>query len=186
LFFGSLIFAFDKVYIGVLTLLCAALHELSHVFALFLMKSEFSFPRAKLRGFGLKSKVVLSYPEEIFFLLSGPLSNLFLFLILLPFANYNEYIGEFAALNLFTALCSLVPIEGYDGYGALSALFLFFEWESLYRALEWLSLILSGCICLTSLYFILEYNATWWIFFSFFYSLINKMQKRLKQTIFEN
>ena len=186
IFFISVIFGFDKPYVAVLTVISAAMHELAHIFVLYLLSGGRELPNARLNGFKIKQKHSLSYGKEIAVLLSGPLFNLLVFLLLCPFMVYGEYLCAFAYLNLFTALCNLVPIEGYDGYGALYA---FLKWKNFDRwrvLLEWLSFTLCALLCFFCLYFIDRFNLLWWIFFTFLFSLIARIEKISKYAIFEH
>ena len=86
LFWMALIFGFDSPAVSILTVLCALLHEAGHIIAAAAISPEFSL-RASVMGFGLKASASLTYTKELIIAASGPLANLLLFLITIPFAN---------------------------------------------------------------------------------------------------
>lgn len=173
-FWLVLLFAFDKPYIAILTLISALIHELGHVFALFKLSRGFRF-FGVASGFRLTPESQLSYREELIAALSGPLANVAVFLLLLPFLLLGSYpyASLFGAVNLFTALSNLVPIEGYDGYRALCC---FIDGRKGGRissgVLKGISFTLTAVISLISLYLIRSFDGGYWIFFIFLASLV--------------
>lgn len=186
LFFMLIIFGFDKPYMAVLTILTALAHELAHLLALALLSGGGQMPRAVLHGFKLKGAEGLSYGGELILILSGPVLNILLFLLLLPCLFRNEYLSALALLNLFTAIASLAPIEGYDGYGAIVILLKMTNKEQYIPVLDAISFLLLCILCFLSLYFIEKFNALWWIFATVLFSLLSKAEKFSKYAIFEN
>ena len=99
-------------YEGIITLICALLHELGHYVASRLCRAEptriviYPFGADMVLPVGLRS-----YKSDIFIALSGPLINIILFVlgITLHFSDF------FCACNLALAFINLMPIRGLDG-----------------------------------------------------------------------
>ena len=124
IFWVSLIFGFDTPYVAILTLICAVWHELGHCSAIAVVGNGSGHVKGHASGFRIKREARLTYAKEIVILLAGPGANVALFLATLPFGNaLGGYIKIFGALNLATGISNLLPIEGYDGYGALCEAF---------------------------------------------------------------
>ena len=178
-FWLVLLFAFDKPYIAVLTLISAVIHELGHVLALAKFSRGFRFFGVS-SGFRLSSESSLSYRAELFTALCGPLANFCVILLLLPFLFLGSYpyASIFCAVNLFTAVSNLVPLEGYDGYRAI-ACFINRHSESRIHTeiLKAISFLLTALIALISLYIIRSFDGGYWIFFIFLASLIRAICK---------
>ena len=183
IFWTMIIFSFDTVYVAVLTILTAGIHELGHIAALLFLKGKAHLPSGRLYGFRIKTSGMMSYRDEICVLLAGPMANILAFFCLMPFAAHNRYAEVFSILNLATALSNLIPADGYDGYCALCKLFAFYGKST--RPLERISLSVSIILCFLSLYFIWEYAAGYWIFCVFFSSLLSKISKSVKSDIFQ-
>ena len=176
-FWSLTLFGFDLVYIGVLTVIAALIHEMGHIGAMLILnKSVSSAPSGRVYGFRIKTGV-LSYKQEIIVSMAGPFVNI-LFSIL--FFNKNDYLSSFALINLMTATSNLLPIENYDGYRALYAtVSLASKKEDLAaRVLPKLSFVFSALICFISLYMMLTLGEGYWIFAIFLSSLISFIEKR--------
>ena len=153
-FWLLLIFAFESPKNGCMTVLSAVIHESGHfLYTLLYLKSP-SPPRGVLSGFRIKKKGVMSYGEEMMLYLSGPLANLAFSLFLLPFLAISEqFVKEFCIINTFTMLSNLLPVEGYDGYGAALAIAqrLGAEWQ-VRMILRYVSFSFTVLMMLVSLY----------------------------------
>ncbi len=110
-------------YEGVITLLCALVHELGHYFAAKLCRAAptriviYPFGADMVLPVGLRS-----YKADIFIALSGPCLNL-----ILLFLGITLSLGEFfCACNLALAFINLMPIKGLDGGTILHNLLLSF------------------------------------------------------------
>lgn len=186
IFWVSLIFGFDTPYVAILTLISAVWHELGHCFAIALIGNGAGSMRGHASGFRIKRETRLSYAKEIGILLAGPGVNIALFLATLPFGNaLGGYLKIFGALNLATGISNLIPIEGYDGYGALNELFSCYGKEELMRMLEAFSFCFSTVITFVALYFIERFGEGYWIFGLFFFTMLSKLFKFGKYDIFE-
>lgn len=178
-FWIILIFAFDKPYIAILTVICALLHELGHILAFMFFSRNYRL-FSVTSGFRLASNERLSYKEELFIALSGPLINIILFLLASPFVLFHcsEYARIFGLINLFTAISNLIPIEGYDGYRVAEC---FINQYSSLRIsnslLRSVSFLFSAILCLTALYLIRSFDGGYWIFFIFLASLLKAISR---------
>ena len=182
-FWFLLMLGFDKTYIAVLTVLCALLHELGHMAALFAIHREMTL-RPRAMGFGIKDFGQLSYKEEIFSALAGPLANLLTALLLFPFAG-NKYVCDTALLNLLTAASNLLPVKDYDGYRILSALLcLRTDSQTAERICLRASLFITLLLTFLSLYLMLKADSGYWIFFIFAILLFRSLEDG-RRTIFE-
>lgn len=184
IFWVSIIFGFDTPCVSILTITSAILHELGHYLAIFFLSSNGKL-RGHSSGFRIKQGHSLSYGKQITVLLAGPLLNISVFIVTLPFANlFDGYIRLFGYINLATGASNLLPLEGYDGYGALDELFRYFSRDDLTRSLELFSFILSVCLMFISLYLIDRFSEGYWIFGLFFVTVLSKLAKFDKYNIF--
>ena len=174
LFWMFLLFAFDQMYLAILTAICAILHEIGHILCACLVKKEIGFSSAA-NGFRIKSKKNLSYVDEIIIGLGGPITNIVLFLFL-RFFGKNPYLHEFAILNLFTAISNLIPIEGYDGYRIINCTLKLSGSFNSELYLSHISFGISVSLCFIALFFILKIDYGYWIYFIFLFSLFKKIQ----------
>lgn len=185
-FWISLIFGFDTAYVAILTLIAAVLHELGHIAAIHFLCTEDARLRGHSSGFRIRLSGALSYKSEIIVLLAGPLVNITVFLISLLMGNcLFGYIRILGFINLATGLSNLMPIEGYDGYGALCEIFRYLGHDELIKRLELFSFIFSICITFIALYFIDRFSEGYWIFGLFFFMTVSKLVKFGKYDIFE-
>ncbi len=188
LFLILLMLAFDAVWMTVLTLLAAAVHELGHIGAAMLVGvNDMSVPRAVLTGLRLKPTRLLSYREEAVIALGGPLINLLLFAVLLPLCRLGEYVAALAAINLLTALSNLIPIRGFDGHRILIGLLsLRLCATALDRVSRALTLGVSAAVALLSLFFMMKIGEGYWIFVIFFVIMCREIMAEHKSTKSEN
>lgn len=182
-FWILLIFAFEEPWIGAMTLISALIHECGHLCYLWLFAKGRHRLRAVENGLRIRSFGSLSYREERMTYLSGPLANLFIFLIcILIRKEGDEYLLGFSIINLATALSNLMPIEGYDGYGVLRTLIEERERNHAYlRGLDALSTALIFILCIFSLYLIDRYGGGYWLFAVFFVSMIKRFDKNISR-----
>lgn len=181
LFWVLLLFGFDCKYIAVLTLLSAALHELGHLTVYKAVSGEFARPRGHLSGFRIniaEGGRSLSYAKQAAVSLGGPGINVALAALFSPFSSrLNGYVGQFCAVNALTALSSLLPVEGYDGYGAARLLLLGRGLDGLARGLEYISFIITSLITVFSLYLMNFAVNGPWLFGVFFALMLEKISK---------
>ena len=85
IFWISIIFGFDTPYIAILTILSAAIHEIGHYTMIVYFTERKTEIRGHATGFRIKHNTFLSYPKEIAILLAGPISNIIIFILTLPF-----------------------------------------------------------------------------------------------------
>ena len=177
IFWICILFAFDKSYLAVLTLLAAIIHEMGHALSACVLNKKFKLqPTAD--GFRMRMKGLISYADEIFLSLGGPLVNLILFLLLIP--TKNSYIRDFAIINCLTALSNLLPIEGYDGYRILNCSVTAVGFKHSLVLCRALSFALSSIACFLALFLMLRYDSGYWIYFIFLISIIKAMKSNAR------
>ena len=176
-FWALMLFSFEEIELAVVTLLCAIIHELGHVIFIALMGQKFNL-RGVANGFRIKSNHIRSYDEEIMIYLSGPIANIFCSILYLAYSILISSRFEIlAVINLATGLSNLLPIKGYDGYGALYAIIKKRgEWETAQELLNAFSSALILSLCILSLYLIDRYDGGYWIFAVFFVSMVKEIK----------
>ena len=184
IFWVSLVFGFDAPYVAVLTLVSAIAHELGHSVAIRALSGKENRIRGHSSGLRIRRTESLAYEREIGILMAGPLVNLALCAALLPFGAPGGYIKTFALINLATGVSNLMPIEGYDGYGAICELMRALGKEERVKALEMLSFILSTAVTFLSLYLIGRFGEGYWIFGLFFFAMLSKLVTFGKYDVF--
>lgn len=185
LFWILLIFGFDVPYIAILTIICALIHELGHILAISYMSSDSEIPSGHLSGFRIRRQSTLGYRKEIIILAMGPLFNIAVFLLTLLFEGaLSGYVRIFGILNLATAISNLLPVEGYDGYGILSEIFMSRGNYRMLKRLEAFSFLFSITVTFFSLYLIDKFGSGYWIFGIFFAIMLTKLIKYGKSDIF--
>ena len=150
-FWAVLLFALDRPYLAVMTLLSLIWHEGFHFFAL-MRESTGGRMKPRLCGLRLFPQSTLSYEGERRIAAAGPIGGFIgagLCLCLMPLAR--TYFFEFALCHILTSLSNLLPIEGYDGYRVLAASIALRGTERAARLLRRLSFLLSGAMTLFSL-----------------------------------
>lgn len=169
-------FGFDEPYIAGLTVAAALAHECGHLaYALFKMKTEIS-ARGRLSGPRIKALCCRSYRDELGLLFSGPLMNLVLFVLTLPFFRFSGYLQSFGVLNLATAFSNLLPMVGHDGYGiALTLLRAYGAPRSAFTALKCVSVGLGFFGCVLALFLMERASEGYWLFAIFYFSLISEL-----------
>ena len=182
LFWLLLIFGFGGPKEGMMTVISAAVHEAGHFFYTLLFLKSPSPPIGVLSGLRMKKRGVTSYGEEIMLYLSGPIANLTLCILLLPCLKFSwDFAKDLILINAFTMLSNLLPVEGYDGYGAILALssMLGAEWR-VRGMLRYISFSFTVLMTLVSLYLMYYLNGGYWIFAVFSISSLSFIKKSLK------
>ena len=180
LFWGSLILGFEGGYMAFTTVICAVIHEAGHLLYLAFFTSSNHNIKSVVFGLKIKAVSVLSYKDEFFLYLFGPLSNLISGTLFLLFSTRGgEYFYSLAIINFATAVSNLLPIEGYDGYGILRVLCERHFHGTLLNILSRISTILIFLLCLFSIYLIDRYGGGYWIFAVFFVQMIKHFQKSI-------
>ena len=175
IFWISVIFGFDAPYVAILTIVSAVFHEIGHYLAIILVGC-----RGSLRGHSTGFRITVDgddlHRKSISVLLAGPMANMVLFLIALPFGNaLNGYVSRLGFISLATGVSNLLPLEGYDGYGALCEVFTRRDRYDLIRRLESFSFFFSVSITFLSLYLIDRFSEGYWIFGLFFIMTLSKL-----------
>ena len=180
LFWLCIMLAFDSLSVSILTLISALVHEWGHIlFASLVKRGDISLPRATLLGLKIDTGRLLSYKEEVMTALGGPLINLVIFVLTLPFFGGSEYIFTFGIINLFTALTNLLPIRGYDGERIIRSLLSEkFSPAAAEGVTGVLTLICSGLLSVISLLLIMLVGEGYWIFGFFFSVLLSEVLKK--------
>lgn len=180
-FWLFLIFGFDEPLMAVMTIISAIIHETGHIGYILIKKRIKPSIRGVISGFRIKTTATFSYEEEMGMYLSGPAFNLAAFVLLSFLAiPFGSSLALCAIINLATALSNLLPIDGYDGYGALAAAINIknVRDESIGR-LYLISSALTVILCIISLYFIDRQGEGYWIFIIFFISMIKCINKSI-------
>ncbi len=181
IFLVFLIFGFEEPAAAVITIFSAILHEIGHIGYLSLARNTRISIKGVLSGFRINADSLLTYDEMAFAYLSGPLMNLFIFILsALLSAFWGELFALISIINLATAVSNLLPIEGYDGYGILFSLIQKREMgEKWLKALYCLSSALIFLLCIFSLYIIDRQGGGYWIFLVFFISMLKCIKNNL-------
>ena len=181
-FWVLVLFGFEQPELAITTLICAFIHEFGHFICIILLnRKDFKF-RGVINGFRIQSKGIHSYDEEILIYLSGPFANIFALIVCLILSGLTDRnFITIGVINLVTALSNLLPIKGYDGYGAIKSFINKQEFpEVAIKALSCLSSALIFLFCIFSLYLINRHNGGYWIFAIFFVSMLKEFKERLK------
>ncbi len=182
-FWFTLLFALDRPYLAVLTLLSILIHEGGHVLA-FLFLSRGARMKTHLCGLRLSPTALLSYEQERFVAAAGPICGGIAALLSFAFGPLAPgYMPDFALCNLLTSLSNLLPIEGYDGYRILSASAALRGRES--RLLPALSFGLCALLSLLSLFLFGILGEGLWTSAVFLFSLLSALPEQ-KNTISED
>ena len=178
LFWASIMFGFDAPFIAILTIISAIIHELGHVLGMLLLSHNFEMPSARLVGFKIHKKKIDSYKNEILVLLSGPMLNILLGLIILAISfGRSEYLMLFAIINILSGVSNLLPLDGYDGFNILLWIFESRKKYHLIRLLHSFSFFVSVILTFISLYLVYILNIGYWLFLLFFVSMMNNIAK---------
>ena len=180
LFWLCIMLAFDSPAICILTLISAAIHEVGHIaLAAAVKRGDVSLPRATFLGLKIDTGSLLSYKEEAIIAAGGPLFNLVIFVLTLPFFARSEYLLYLGIINLFTALSNLLPMRGSDGARIIHSIAsIRCSAELADRITDVLTLLLSAILSVISLLIVMLRGEGWWIFAFFFSALLSEILKR--------
>ncbi len=103
----------DGSFLALFSVIFALWHELWHIITIKYYQKGFGF-FSKSVGFSINASA-LSYRQEFFVCLAGPVSSLFLAIVFLPFALKNEYLLFAFFSNTALFLINIVPIYPLDG-----------------------------------------------------------------------
>ena len=162
--FGLLMIAtlfFTHSYLSLAALAAAFIHELAHIAVARAVGVELSRLRLDIFGASLMmSGELSSYKKEAAVAIAGPLSNLLLFALLLPFSSEeNEYLALFMGASLFLGLLNLLPIKDLDGGRVLfCTLASRFSLDTVQTVLSVLSFLTIFSLWSLSVYLILRYD----------------------------
>lgn len=183
LFWVLMLYGFEEAHVASTTLLCVLIHEIGHECWLLFTTGGFGTIKGITTGFKIKRKRMLSYGKELGLYLSGAGANLVAVVVALPFIKSgNEYAEIFAALNAATAAANLLPVRGYDGYGAIMTCLDAAEATlHLYRILEIISCLISVLAVMLSLYLMARVGEGYWIFAVFFVAMLSELDSIFKK-----
>ena len=186
-FWILVIYGFDSPWIAGITLTAAAIHECGHL-AAGRIAGGAGRPRARTFGLAIRTVGIRSYRAELMLYLGGPAANVAVWLITLPFsALAGGYVGAVGTVNLLSGLSNLLPVEGYDGYGAIRTLLDACGAGAVgYRLLSCISLLFTVTMTFLSLYFIYRVGEGYWIFAVFLRASLQQCSKWLSEVKNEN
>lgn len=178
LFWICLIFGFEEPEIAILTIVAAIIHEGGHIAFLRIRGIKGHKLRGVVSGFRIRASSILTYKDEMLLYLSGPIANICAALMLALFDS--DITRMLCALNIATAISNLLPVEGYDGYGALRSIIEMLGGGFGERILDGVSAGIVFSLCILSIYFIDRFGSGYWIFGIFFFSMLGQLSKWLK------
>lgn len=185
IFWVSLILGFDTPYVAILTIISAVVHEAGHCAAIRISTGKSASVKGHSSGFRIKRTESLPYQKVIFILLAGPMANVILYIITLPFGNaLDGYLRVLGIVNLATGISNLMPLEGYDGYGAIKEALIFTGRSDAVKKLEISSFILNTILTFVALYLIERFGEGYWIFGLCFVMMLSKLVSFGKYDIF--
>ena len=188
-FWLLIIYGFDERVSAGLTVISAIIHEAGHMmFYVFFSKKNKGI-KGILGGFKITKLQELSYREEFFLSLLGPLANLsvclFSFIAFL-FSSVNYYL-LFGLINFCTAFSNLLPIRGHDGYRCLMCIFKksnkFERYADILDNVSFASIILLTFI---SLYLMQKFNGGYWVYVVFGILLYENINRGVKTHFFKD
>ncbi len=186
MFWILLLFGFDKVYMAIITILSAVLHELGHYIAITALKCDTGAPIGHISGFRIRQRQITSYTKNVIIFACGPLSNFAVATLLFPFSFANKYIFVVCVINFATAISNLLPIKGYDGYSILAEIIKSSNRLIGVRFIEATSFCLCTVLTFLSLYMMYYRNGGYWLFGLFIVNILSEMSHSLKTTLYEN
>ncbi len=187
LFWVAIVFAFEISYIAFMTLICAVIHELGHIFAAYRICGG-SMLKSRFFGMRLFTKNGMSYKNEIIVAAAGPAANAIAAISMLPLMKVGgAYLADFFILNICTAVSNLLPIDGYDGYRIAESTLLLIRKKSYdTRLLGYISLSLTVAVCFITLYLMVNTDSGYWIYLVFIVSMLNGIKKSSDSFLREN
>lgn len=113
----TLMLATDRTGLSLPTLFAIILHEIGHLFAMWVLDCPPKSIRLIPASVQITRTITSRYSKDIWIAIAGPLVNLVLFGTL--YFNYlafkNEITLIYALLNLIIAVFNLLPVAGLDG-----------------------------------------------------------------------
>ena len=179
LYLGALLLAFNAPRVCLCVVVAILLHEGGHTLALLLWRKPFRGFELSTQGAKMGYGGLLSYREELFVCLCGPLSNLLVALFtLLLFRGRGEGALLFAYVNLFYARSNLLPFPAYDGERILRICLSFLLGAPRgERAIYVIGFFLRTVLLFLSLYLIFYFDAAYQIFGCIFLSFLSDFSK---------
>ena len=116
--------ATDKTGLALPVILAVAIHEVGHLFAMWLLESAPKSIRLIPASVQITRSINGKYKNDILIAVSGPVVNLVLFVTLyLNFLVFkNETVLYYSLINLIVGVFNLLPVTGLDGGTALFSL----------------------------------------------------------------
>lgn len=113
----AFLLASDRTGFALPTLFAVLIHEIGHLFAMWLLECSPKSIRLIPASVQITRSITTVYRNDILIALSGPFANILLFCVLyLNFITYkNETVLYYSAVNLIVALFNLMPVTGLDG-----------------------------------------------------------------------
>ncbi len=120
----TVMLATDKTGLALPVILAVAIHEVGHLFAMWLLESAPKSIRLIPASVQITRSINGKYKNDILIALSGPIINLVLFATL--YVNFlafkNETVLYYSLINLIVGVFNLLPVTGLDGGTALFSL----------------------------------------------------------------
>ncbi|MBQ6848248.1 MAG: M50 family metallopeptidase [Clostridia bacterium] len=117
----ALLLAIDKTGLALPTLFAVTMHELGHLFAMWLFESGPKSIRLIPASVQITRNISTQYKNDIIIAIMGPIVNVVLFFTL--YINYltfkNSTVLSYALINLIVGVFNLIPVTGLDGGTAL-------------------------------------------------------------------
>lgn len=120
----TVMLATDKTGLALPVILAVAIHEVGHLFAMWLLESAPKSIRLIPASVQITRSINGKYKNDILIAVSGPVVNLVLFVTLyLNFLVFkNETVLYYSLINLIVGVFNLLPVTGLDGGTALFSL----------------------------------------------------------------
>lgn len=117
----AFILATDKTGFALPTLFAVIMHEIGHLFAMWLLECPPKSIRLIPASVQITRSITTVYKKDVLIALAGPTVNLLLFGVLyLNYITYkNEAVFYYAGINLIVAVFNLLPVSGLDGGAVL-------------------------------------------------------------------
>ena len=106
---------FEGLYLFLCVTLAACFHECGHLLAFSALGIPLPRFAPVVRGVRLVTDTPLNYTQELIVALSGPLANVFCFLLGVCLGDLAPALAHFGEVSLMTALCNLAPMADLDG-----------------------------------------------------------------------
>ncbi len=113
----ALMLATDRTGLLLPSLFAVTIHEVAHLFAMWLVDLAPKRIRLIPASVQIVRKFGVSFKNEIFIALMGPVANLLLFAVLyFNFLSFgNVMVQYYALINLVVGVFNLIPVVGLDG-----------------------------------------------------------------------